>query len=429
MALLWLPGRKQTRRVTWYRTGDERDGSNEESRKMIRLKQIKQSKEAAYIMNRKIVCSLLALALAVFVLVLFVVRMAGRSGNAGTSEVSETSVASGIPEASGTSGTSEEPGVPENGGTPEEAGMQGNGGTPEESGTAETPEYAQQFLTMDKDCGACAMVADKDGTFLVVDQYNRVIWRVRNGAAEQYAGMVTKPDRYGRPLGGYADGRPEESVFGLPWAIAPFLDGWAVSDASNNAVRLIRETGVETINGRTDENMSVTEAGVAFDYPTGLAADDQGNLYVSDTHNGAVRKLSKEGLVTTVADNLEDPMGLFWSDGTLYIAETGANRIVTLAQDGQLKTLAGSGESGCKDGNAVEAWFSCPQWVTAGPDGTLYVADTGNGAVRCISGGQVTTLKTEERMFSPAGLMVQDNTLFICDSFARRILQVELEEK
>jgi len=282
---------------------------------------------------------------------------------------------------------------------------------------------------MDKDCGACAIAVDKDGTFLVADQYNKVIWRVRNGAAERYAGMETNPDLYGRPMGGYVDGGLEESAFGLPWAIAPFLDGWAVTDASNNAVRLVRQTGVETINGRTNENISVTEAGVAFDYPTGLAVDDQGNLYVSDTHHGAVRKISKDGLVTTAADNLEDPMGLCWSDGILYIAETSANRIVMLGQDGRLKTLAGSGESGCVDGNASEAQFSCPQQVTAGTDGILYVSDTGNGVVRCIDGGTVTTLETEERLFSPAGLLVQDNTLLICDSFTRRILQVELEER
>jgi len=383
-------------------------------------------------MNRKIVCSLAALALVILVIAVLAARMAGTSGNAGTPEASGTAGASGTPEASGTAGAagtsevSEMPGAAGASGTPE---VSGTAGASEAPGTAGTPESAQQFFAMDKDCGACAIAADKDGTFLVADQYNKVIWRVRDGVAEQYAGMVTKPDLYGRPLGGYVDGGLEESVFGLPWAMAPFLDGWAVSDASNHAVRLIRETGVETINGRTNEDMAVTEAGVSFDYPTGLAVDDQGNLYVSDTHHGAVRKLSRDGLVTTVADDLEDPMGLCWSDDILYIAETGANRIVTLDQDGQLKTLAGSGESGCRDGKAAEAWFSCPQQVTVGPDGTLYVSDTGNGAVRCISGGQVTTLETEEQLFSPAGLLVQDNTLFICDSFVRRILQVELEER
>jgi len=376
-------------------------------------------------MNRKIVCSLSALALAVLVLVVFVVRMSGTSGNAGTPEVSGTSGNAGTSEVSGTSGTS---GILEMSGMPEATGIPENAETSEAFGTTEASESVQQFLTMDKDCGACAIVADKDGTFLVADQYNKVIWRVRDGVAEQYAGMVTKPDLYGRPMGGYVDGGLEESVFGLPWAIAPFLDGWAVSDASNHAVRLIRKTGVETINGRTDENMSVTEAGAAFDYPTGLAADDQGNLYVSDTHRGAVRKISKDGLITTVADGLEDPMGLCWSDDTLYIAETGANRIVLLDRNGQLKTLAGSGESGCMDGIAAEARFSCPQQVIMGQDGTLYVSDTGNGAVRCISDGQVTTLKTKERLLSPAGLLVQDNTLFICDNFVRRIFQVELEE-
>ncbi len=365
-------------------------------------------------MNRKIVCSIAALILAVLVIAVFIAKTAGKTDTAGTAQMSGAEAETEALGASQMSESGEETGMAET------AGM---------SGTAEPVESELKTLAMDKDCGACAIAADKDGTFLVADQYNKVIWRVRDGVVEQYAGMATKPDLYGRPLGGYVDGGLEESVFGLPWAIAPFLDGWAVSDASNNAVRLIRSSGVETINGRINESGSAAEAGVSFDYPTGLAVDDQGNLYVSDTHHGAVRKLSKDGLVTTVADDLEDPMGLCWSDDILYIAETGANRIVTLDQDGQLKTLAGSGESGCRDGNAAEAWFSCPQQVTTGPGGTLYVSDTGNGAVRCISGGQVTTLKTEEQLFSPAGLLVQENMLFICDSFARRILQVELEER
>jgi len=349
--------------------------------------------------NRKIFCPLLALTLSVLVIVVFVIGMSGTAESAKTSGKAETSKTSGETETSKT------------------------------SGEAKTSETARHFWAMDKDCGASAIVVDKDGTFLVADQYNKVIWRVRDGVTEQYAGMETESDLYGKPLGGYVDGRLEESVFGLPWAMAPFLDGWAVSDTSNNVVRLIRQTGVETINGQTNENISVTETGVAFDYPTGLAADDQGNLYVSDTHRGAVRKITKDGMVTTVADNLEDPMGLCWSDDVLYIVETGANRIVMLNQNGQRKTLAGSGEAGCIDGIASKAQFSGPQCVTAGSDGMLYVSDTGNGVVRCISGGKVTTLATEERLFSPSGLLVQDNTLFICDSFIRRILKVELEEE
>jgi len=378
-------------------------------------------------MNKKIICALSALALAVLVLVVCVIRMAGTEETSGekAAEASgtEESLGEKAAEASGT-----EKSLGEKAG--EGSGMEESLGekTAEAPGTVETEESAQQFLTMDQDCGACDIAADKDGALLVADQYNKVIWRVRDGVAKRYAGMETIPDLYGRPLGGYVDGRPEESAFGLPWAIAPFLDGWAVSDASNDAVRLIRQARVETINGRTDENISVSEGGVDFDYPTGLAADDQGNLYVSDTHHGAVLKISTDGLITTVADNLEDPMGLCWSNDTLYIAETGANRIMMLDQSGQLKTLAGSGESGCMDGAAAKAQFSCPQRITAGPDGILYVSDTGNGAVRCISGGQVTTLETVGRLFSPEGLLVRDNTLFICDSFTRRILQVELEE-
>ncbi len=278
--------------------------------------------------------------------------------------------------------------------------------------------------------GRCVsdLIADQDGSFLAVDSCNKVIWRLKDGAAEQYAGKKTQPDLYGIPVGGYVDGSLEESAFGLPWAIAPFLDGYAVSDAANHAIRLVRENGVETINGRTEEPLTVTELGVAFDYPTGLAADDEGNLYVSDTHQGAVRKISKDGMVTTVADELADPMGLYWFGETLYIAETGANRIIKLnLQSGEKQILAGTGEQGNADGPVLEAQFAGPQRITGDADGTLYVSDTGNGYVRCITDGQVTTVKTEERLFCPAGILLQGHTLLICDSFAHQIYQVELD--
>ncbi len=172
----------------------------------------------------------------------------------------------------------------------------------------------------------------------------------------------------------------------------------------------------------------MTELGVAFDYPTGLATDDEGNLYVSDTHQGAVRRVSTEGQVTTVAKELEDPMGLYWSDGMLYIAETGANRIVKLdPKSGTLEEVAGSGVSGSEDGDISKARFSSPQRVIGSSDGTLYISDTGNGKVRRISAGQVTTIETKERLFSPAGLLLQEDTLYICDSFTRRIHCVKLE--
>ena len=167
----------------------------------------------------------------------------------------------------------------------------------------------------------------------------------------------------------------------------------------------------------------IKNMGVVFDNPTGLAADEEGNLYASDTSKGAVRRISSEGKVTTVAKDLEDPMGLCWKDGVLYIAEK--------LQSGKLEAVAGSGVTGFVDGSVEQAVFASPQAIAVADDGTIYVSDTGNSAVRKIKDGQVTTLLARDRTslinspVSPVGLLAVGQDLYICDNFARKVIRVD----
>ena len=288
------------------------------------------------------------------------------------------------------------------------------------------PGTLSSVSAIDVMCAPSGIALDKNGTLLVTDVFSKQLWRVENRAGTAYAGGATVPDLYGQPLGGYNDASLSSSTFKEPWAIAPFLDGWAVSDTANNAVRLVRTSGIQTLNAATKEKLTVTNLGVAFNRPTGLAADGDGNLYVSDTGSGTVRRVSPQGGVTTVAKNLSDPMGLCWKNGALYIAETGRNRIVKL-EKGTVSVVAGSGTADLTDGAAKTAAFSAPQGVTAGDDGSVYVADTGNSAIRKIKGGTVTTLAVQDPqqlsggMISPTGLLLQGNSLYICDPFTRKI--------
>ena len=288
------------------------------------------------------------------------------------------------------------------------------------------PGTLSSVSAIDVMCAPSGIALDKNGTLLVTDVFSKQLWRVENRAGTAYAGGATVPDLYGQPLGGYNDASLGSSTFKEPWAIAPFLDGWAVSDTANNAVRLVRTSGIQTLNAATKEKLTVTNLGVAFNRPTGLAADGDGNLYVSDTGSGTVRRVSPQGGVTTVAKNLSDPMGLCWKNGALYIAETGRNRIVKL-EKGTVSVVAGSGTADLTDGAAKTAAFSAPQGVTAGDDGSVYVADTGNSAIRKIKGGTVTTLAVQDPqqlsggMISPTGLLLQGNSLYICDPFTRKI--------
>lgn len=290
-----------------------------------------------------------------------------------------------------------------------------------------------EVSAMDVMCEPSGIVAMEDGSLLITDTYGKLVWHVQDGASTVYAGGDTVEDPYGEPVGGYNDADSEGSYFKNPWAIAPFLNGYAVTDTDNNAVRLIQGDSIQTVNGSTEEDLTMTDMGVAYDHPTGLASDEEGNLYIADTLQNAVRRITPEGMVTTYSEELSDPMGLCWKDGVLYVAETGANRIVKI-EEGAVSVVAGSGTDGMEDGAADQASFSMPQGVAVGDDGSIYVSDTGNSAVRRIRDGQVTTLVARDvedlgsfAPVSPVGLLVQGKQLYICDNFSRKVFSVTLE--
>lgn len=279
-------------------------------------------------------------------------------------------------------------------------------------------------------CAPCGIAVSSDGAILITDTYQKLIWELRDGTCRPYAGADSVKGLYGEPIGGYNDSLLRGSLFKEPWAIAPFLDGWAISDATNNAVRLLRTDHTETVNARSDK-LLMNEIGVVFAHPTGLASDPQGNLYVSDTHNGAIRLIRTDGELETYASGLNNPTGLCWRGDALYIAEAGANRIMRV-RHGLLEHVAGSGTEDFLDGPVKDAAFSSPQGVTVGEDGTIYVSDTVNGAVRRIRNGMVDTIAmqdgTELRTWpvSPMGLCVYGDSLFVCDNFSKKVFTIPL---
>ncbi len=269
-------------------------------------------------------------------------------------------------------------------------------------------------------CMPTGIARGEDGALWITDSFNKAVWRVSGGSAERVAGAVTVKDISGVPMGGYLDGVAKSALFASPWGIAPFLGGWAISDPENNVIRVLMEDVVWTANIS------------GYDYPTGLAADENGLLYVANTHAGEVFSLNEEGKHVVVASGLNEPMGLCWHDGVLYIAETGAHRIRKL-DNGLLTTVAGSGEEGSADGKALEASFVSPQGIAVGPDGSIYVSDAADGSVRRVKDGQVTTLLAppdpmgqENAPMAPVGLLVDGAQLYVCDRFARKILTVAL---
>ena len=279
----------------------------------------------------------------------------------------------------------------------------------------------------------CGVTSDGEGGLLVTDTFNKCVWLLKDGAVTRLAGGESAADLNGEPVGGYVDAVPEESLFRRPWAIAPYLNGWAVSDTLNNALRLITETGVMTINASAGEEGLTTSAyGVTYDRPMGLAADEKGNLYVADTGAGAIRVLSPEGVVTTLVSGLAEPTGLCWYGGCLYVAETENHRILRVTKKGTVAVFAGSGEEGYLDGSAKEAQFSSPMGLAVDDQGRVYVADTVNGAVRRIADGQVDTLvmskpdSPQRWPVSPIGLLVDGSSLYVCDNFTGKLMCVSI---
>ena len=266
----------------------------------------------------------------------------------------------------------------------------------------------------------CGIASDGTGALLVADGYTKRVWTVRGGSITAFAGADSAPNSLGAPGGGYRDGTLSDSLFAEPWAITPFLDGWAVSDAANNALRLISGGRVQTINGTAGGTDMV------YDRPTGLATDDEGCLYVADTGSGTIRRITRDGRAAVYARGLNEPTGLCWYGGSLYVAETGENRVLRIS-DGIVKVLAGTGEEGFIDGDARQAAFRSPIGVAAGEDGTIYVADMVNGAVRAISDGKVRTLLSpDDDLSSPMGLLVQDGVLWVSDHYTGRLFDLSI---
>ena len=275
-------------------------------------------------------------------------------------------------------------------------------------------------------------------TLYATDVQNKVVWRVENGEAEVFAGDRTYRDINGIVIADYYDAKLNEARFMEPWAIVPFLNGWAVSDASANVVRYIVDENVETACGDGTEgfkNGFCTEASLF--HPTGLAVDESGSLYIADTGNGAIRRLDKEGNLTTVYTGLEEPTGLCWYDGDLYIAETGRSRILCLSGR-ELIVLAGDGGEndengvyGCgfADGPAASALFEHPQGLVVADDGTIYIADTGNGAIRRLMNGRVSTMAVTAEddldLANPQGILLNGNKLLVSDSLTGAIMEFD----
>lgn len=221
----------------------------------------------------------------------------------------------------------------------------------------------------------------------------------------------------------YADGAASVARFSDPEAAAIAPDGSVyVADTGNNRIRRVAPDGTTTtVAGSTAGFRDGPAAQALFNNPYGLAVDSQGVIYVADSSNRRIRKITPDGMVSTVAGAPDSVGGYFIPDfadgpanvakfgfpaavavapdGTLYVADYGANRVRKVAPDGTVSTIAGNGYVGFDDGKGADAKFAGPAGVAVSQSGTLYVADFGNHLIRAVApDGTVTTFTGSPRL-------------------------------
>jgi sugar lactone lactonase YvrE len=206
------------------------------------------------------------------------------------------------------------------------------------------------------------LAVDGAGNLYIADTGNNKIRKVSGGVISTFAG--TGAAGYSGDTGPAATAQlaGPEGLYLTPSGVL------YVADTGNHAVRTIgvRSTAINTIagTGKPGYTGDTTEAATAtLNGPTGVAVDNNGNVYIADTGNKVIRR---------IAASIGSTNGMVGS--------------------GVISTYAGSGSSGLSNGAATTASFASPMALAVDTAGDLYVADTGNDAIRLVAGGQVSTV-------------------------------------
>jgi kumamolisin len=206
---------------------------------------------------------------------------------------------------------------------------------------------------------------------------------------------------------GNVNGTGSAAQFAYPSGIAIDSSGnLFVADFFNNSIREVTPAGVVSTPygstaGNSDSSGSTDGTGnnARFNGPNALVTDISNNLYVADTGNNSIRKITAStGAVSTLATGFNGPDGIaIDSFGNLYVADTGNNVIKKLTSNGDgtfnLSTLAGnSGTAGYVNDTGTAAEFNGPNSVAVDSQGNVYVADLNNVVIRKITQAGVVTL-------------------------------------
>ncbi|HIW34650.1 MAG TPA: copper amine oxidase [Candidatus Paenibacillus intestinavium] len=278
-----------------------------------------------------------------------------------------------------------------------------------------------------------SLLQQPDGSLLISDTKNHKIRMLANDQLTTLSGHIVDFDESSMPVGSYGDGAIDIAMYQSPGGLAMDAQGQIyVADTDNHSIRLITKEGtVTTIAGSWEPGDQDGQGSAAgFYYPSDVAVDSQGNVYVADTLNHLIRKIDKKGNVTTLnkasdriveyfpgvleyggdfADGslaeamFNEPTGLAIDDqDNLYVSDKGNQRIryIDFATN-TVSTVAGNGiydsdelymEGAYVDGAVSVARLSSPAGITVTQSGVVLVADTLNHVIRAIHNGNVTTV-------------------------------------
>ena len=248
---------------------------------------------------------------------------------------------------------------------------------------------------------------DAAGNLYVADTASHIIRMITaTGTVSTVAGQAG--------VSGSADGTNGAAQFYLPQSVAAAADGTLyVADAANHTIRKITPAGVVTtlagspgVSGSSDG----TGAGARFYQPEGIAVGSTGMVYVADTWNHTIRKITPAGVVTTFAGSAGNsgtangsgttarfyqPQGIAVDgSGNVYVADTANHTLRKITPGGTVSTLAGTaGSFGAADGSGGSAQFYGPASVCVDSATNVYVADNFNHTIRKVTpAGLVTTV-------------------------------------
>jgi len=263
--------------------------------------------------------------------------------------------------------------------------------------------------------GPMGIGEDSQGNIFVSDREGKLVWKIdKSGRAIVIAGTGRMTGSSGFPSG------PQHALeldLSMPEGLVVDRDDTILlADSYNHVILRIDQNGTVTRfagtgeRGRGADGIKATESALAF--PVDLRLDSKGNLFVADLRNNRIRKITRDGLITTVAGTgvpgysgdggpainaqLDTPYGILLDkDDNLLIADSNNDVIRKVGSDGTIHTIAGTGQEGFDGdgGPARAARLNSPQSLGRDSAGRIYIDDEHNNAIRVIDlDGKMRTL-------------------------------------